>query len=54
MQTKMELAIKKREIELREGIDERNKHKKTKYNEELSRTHDMLKEREAELDSVER
>ena len=35
LQTKMELAIKEREIEVREGLDERNKSNKTKYNGEL-------------------
>ena len=50
----MELAIKKREIELREGLDERNKSNKHRYSEELQRTHEMLKEREAELDEFDR
>ena len=35
LQTKMELAIKEREIEVRVGLDERNKTNKTKYISEL-------------------
>ena len=54
LQTKMELAIKEREIEVREGLDERNKSNKTKYNGELQKAHEMIAHREAELDVLER
>ena len=50
----MELSINRREIEVREGLDERNKSNKSRYNGELQRAHDMIKEREAELDLIER
>ena len=50
----MELAIKEREIEVREGLDERNKTRKSKYNEELQKAHDMIQQRELELDNLER
>ena len=50
----MELAIKEREIEVREGLDERNKSNKTKYNGELQKAHEMIAHREAELDVLER
>lgn len=42
LQTKMELAIKEREIEVRVGLDERNKLNKSKYNNELQQAHDMV------------
>lgn len=42
LQTKMELAIKEREIEVREGLDERNKSNKSRYNGELQKAHDMI------------
>ena len=50
----MELAIKEREIEVREGLDERNKSNKTRYNGELQKAHDMISQRENELDVLER
>lgn len=54
MQTKMEISIKEREIDLRKGLDERNMSNKSRYNEELMRAHDMLKEREGDIDTLER
>ena len=42
LQTKMELAIKEREIEVRVGLDERYKSNKSKYNNELQQAHDMV------------
>lgn len=54
MQTKLELSIKEREIELRKGLDERNQSNKSRYSEELLRAHDMLKERENDIDALER
>ena len=50
----MELAIKEREIEVREGLDERNKSNKSRYNGELQKAHEMINQRETELDSLER
>ena len=50
LQTKMELAIKEKEIEVREGLDERNKTNKDRYNSELQKAHEMIQQREAELD----
>lgn len=50
----MELAIKEREIEVREGLDERNKSNKTRYNGELQKAHEMITQRENELDALER
>lgn len=50
----MELAIKEREIEVREGLDERNKSNKFKYNSELQRAHEMIQQREADIDVLER
>jgi len=38
----MELAIKEREIEVREGLDSRNKSNKTRYNGELQKAHEMI------------
>lgn len=54
LQTKMELAIKEREIEVRVGLDERNKSNKSKYNNELQQAHDMVTQRESDLDQMER
>lgn len=54
LQTKMELAIKEREIEVRVGLDERNKLNKSKYNNELQQAHDMVIQRESDLDQMER
>ena len=50
----MELAIKEREIEVRVGLDERNKTNKTKYISELQQAHEMITQRESELDQLER
>ena len=50
----MELAIKEREIEVREGLDERNKSNKTRYTGELQKAHEMISQREGELDALER
>ena len=54
LQTKMELAIKEREIEVREGLDERNKSNKSRYTGELQKAHEMISQREGELDALER
>ena len=54
LQTKMELAIKEREIEVREGLDERNKSNKSRYTGELQKAHEMISQREGELDTLER
>lgn len=50
----MEIAIKEREIEVREGLDERNKSNKSRYNGELQKAHEMITQRENELDCIER
>lgn len=53
-QTKMELAIREKEIEVREGLDERNKSNKSRYNSELQKAHEMIAQRESDLDKLER
>ena len=50
----MELAIKEKEIEVREGLDERNKSNKSRYNSELQKAHEMIAQRESDLDKLER
>jgi len=54
LQTKMELAIKEKEIEVRESLDDRNKSNKSRYNNELQKAHEMINQREVELDQLER
>ena len=42
LQTRMELTIKEKEIEVREDLDERNKSNKYRYNNELQISHEMI------------
>lgn len=53
-QLKMDHAIRERELEVREELDQKNKNNKSKYNLELQKTHDMVKQREQEIDNLER
>ena len=48
----MELALKEKEIEVRAELDERNKTNKSRYNSELQISHEMINQREGELDSL--
>ena len=54
LQLKMDQAIRERESEVREELDNKIKANKSKYNLELSKTHEMVKQRESEIDSLER
>ena len=53
-QLKMDHAIRERELEVREELDQKNKNNKSKYNLELQKTHEMVKQREQEIDNLER
>lgn len=46
----METCIRQREQEIREELETKIKNNKVKYNQELQRAHEMLSEREQELD----
>ena len=54
LQLKMEQAIRDREKEVREELETKNKANKQKYSHELSKVHDMIKQRETEIDNLER
>ena len=44
--------MKEKEIEVREDLDGRNKSNKSRYNNELQISHEMIQQREGELDSL--
>lgn len=50
----MELAMKEKEIEVREDLEGRNKSNKSRYNNELQISHEMIQQREGDLDSLQR
>jgi len=46
----MDACLKERELELRDEYDSKHKVHKSRYNSELTKAHDMIKERESEID----
>ena len=54
LQVKTEQALREREAEVRDELDGKTKSSKQRYNTELQKAHDMIKQRESEIDTIER
>ena len=53
LQSKSELAVRNRELEIKEELDVKNKQIKARFSSELQKAHEMIKEREQEIDEME-
>ena len=53
LQSKSEQAVRNRELEIKEELDVKNKQSKARFSSELQKAHEMIKEREQEIDAME-
>lgn len=53
LQSKSEQAVRNRELEVKEELDVKSRQNKARFSGELQKAHEMIKEREQEIDAME-